>query len=378
MYAFVQADENSRLVNHPLHLACRLGHASALEAMGDLADEILCEEGTVDLSQARIQRWTSRETSMDPNDVCSSEPGKSLQSAVSLEASSGNELLALMTRHNSSVRRISYAVSPVVGTPMSFIDKEDGTCAPLLFVRPLKILSTHLEKSQPSTVEGLWSIVEELSRRGLTADEFRVCMQELHVRMRTSCLRAASLLATEEASAGTDGNGVHKNPIFHREVSILACQLLACVAEDRKSFAESLRALWCNLFSMAYVGEIEPFWKAASYLPKKHLPNLIIHLMWNYRFASRRDPSSHCSQDLLSGLQKIQALAGETSLERLCMLKILESVRGDAQAARNLSVLPEPLRKRFHVPFQDFYDRLIAIQDDTCPDGNFIHEIGGE
>jgi len=315
----------------------------------------------VDLSPARIQRLTSRESGMEPNNGCSSERETSLDRGGTLAASSDNELLVLMTRNRSSVGRISYAMSPVVGTPMSLIDKEDRTCAPLLFDELLTKVALRLDTTQPSIVENLWSTVEDLSRRGLPADEFRVCMEKLHTHIWVSCARLKHRIGREdEAAADKDSNGVHKNHVFHREVSILACQLLACVAEDTEFFAASLKALWSNLITMVYVGEIEPMQKAASYLPKKHLPSLIIHLKENYREECQRDPNSNLSQDMLSGVQRIEALAGETSLERLCMLKILESVRGDARAARNLTALPEPLRERFHVPFQDLYDRLTA------------------
>ena len=121
--------DKSVLVNHPFHLACRLGWPWILHmTIWSRPDEVFCEEGIVDLSQARIQRWLSPENQDIPNPVDPSANGSPTGSTGNVSVANENELLALMGRNTVMVNQISLLLTSTVGTCFSLTTEDNDAC----------------------------------------------------------------------------------------------------------------------------------------------------------------------------------------------------------------------------------------------------------
>jgi len=351
----LRTDEKSVLVNHPFLLACRLGCSRILLMTSwNLPDEVFSEEGIVDLSQARLQRLPSPENQEVPHAVEPSANGFPASSTGSVCVANENELLALMGRNNVMMNQISLLLTPAVGTCFSLTAEDDSMSVSELFMHPLHTLIYGYQQPQSSTVRCLMKTVQNLSRRGMTVACFTRLMHDLIVEADCVCR-----VVKHRHFPNTSEKEALSWETYSTEVTMLACQLSACVAEGTGSWAEALESL-CHLFVILIDSvDVASVQKAASYLPRKHLPS-IVRIFQEQRLRRRFNSSSIWDPHYALALNIFSDLAKETNLENLCMLRTLESVRGDARAARNLSVLPEPLRELFHVPFQDLYDKLTA------------------
>ena len=347
-------DEKAVLVNHPLHLACRLGCSRILPMINlNLPDELFSEEGIVDLSQAKIQRLPFSENQEIPNPVDPSANGTPASSTGSFGVATENELLALMGRNNVTIDQISLGLTPTVGTCLSLTAEDDASCMTQLFMHPLNKLRTQVQP-RSSTVEYLWKTVRNMCRRGMTVE----CLAVLIFFLGADVSEYRSIIDLNRQVPDTMEEEGFDWETYCSEITILACQLTACVVETTGSCTEFLEEL-CHLFvAMIDVAAVESVQRAASYLPRKHLPS-IVRILQEQR--QRNRVNSHFPDIYFAlALNMITNMAKETNLQNLCMLKVLECVRGDARAARSLTVLPEPLRELFHVPFQDLYDKLTA------------------
>jgi len=355
-------------VNHPVHLACRLGCRSALREMTSVSPNVLCEEGVVDLTTARVNRSSSTEGRGELNTDNRSTSGDSADSVDLPIVSSDNELLALLKRNDaidlgSAMTAVAGEVQ-VTGTPLALIGQGDSLCVPILLELLVDKLLIAFPCPSPVAVDSLRNTLRELSRGGLTAGNFNYFVHSL---IYTVLDKVGTLQRLDCESNRSVGDTQRHTMQLHkareevtwcREMLILVCQLLWCLPKEEVSSRSSLKAVRIIFRSLVYDSASQSYKKAANYLPQKHLNHTIKAFQQEELRSQEKQGRKY--PPLETALQVLKQVARHRTLQDLCMLSVLQSVGGDARAARDLSVLPEPLRKRFHVPFQDIYDQLYS------------------
>jgi len=321
--------------------------------MRSISSKVLSEEGVVDFTAARVNRSLSTEGRGELNADDGSTSGASADSADLPIVSSDNELLALLKRSDAkdldSARAAAAGEIQVTGTPIVLIGQGDSPCVPVLLELLVNQLFIALPRPQQVDVDSLRNTLREVSRRGMPAERFIYFVGSFYhrlLRMVDTPWRARQLHEARE------------EVVWCREMLILVCQLLWCLPKEEVSSRNSLQVVHAIFHSLIKDSASQSYQKAASYLPQKHLN----HMIGEFQQEALTLQQQHWwkRSPIETAVQVLKEVASDRTLQDLCLLPILESVRGDARAARNLSALPEPLRKRFHVPFQDLYDQLYS------------------
>jgi len=330
--------------------------------MTSAPSSVLCEEGVVDFTTARINRSPSTEGRRELNTADRSTSGASADSMDLRSVSSENELLALLKRNDAqgldSTMTAAAAEIRVTGTPLALIGEGDSQSVPVLLGLLANQLLRTLPRPQQVAVDRLWNTLREMCRRGMPARSFVCFARSLSYTVIDKAFTWFILESEPSRSAG----GTQRRPeqvheareevMWCREMLILVCQLLWCLPKEEVSSTDSLKAVRIIFRLLIHISASQSYQKVASYLPQQHLRHLIETFQQEELTRRNEHPQ------IETAVQVLKEVARDRKLQDLCLLSILQSVRGDARAARNLSALPEPLRERFHVPFQDLYDQL--------------------
>ena len=348
-------------MNHPVHLACRLGCRLALSGMTSISSKVLCEEGVVDFTAARVNRSPSTEGRGELNTDDGSASGASGDSVDLPIVSRDNELLALLMRNDPKGRDSAMTAAAgeiqVTGTPIGLIGQGDSPCVPVLLELLVYQLFSAPPRPQQVAMDSFMKTLREVCRSGMPSRslcDFVRSFGHIAVVKANALHRLESWLSLSGVATQAHASQLHKvreEVMWCGEMLILVCQLLWCLPKQEVSSIISLEAVHTIFRFLTYESASQSYQKAASYLPQKHLSHMIEGFQQEALRAQQQQDKMYPSME--TAVRVLKEVARDRRLQDLSMLKILESVRGDARAARNLSALPEPLRKRLHVPFQD-------------------------
>lgn len=323
-------------MNHPVHLYWNL-REEVLVALGPgpvwtvFRDNLLREEGLLDLTTAAIEDRTSGATQTESSLAPQSQHTASLASSGDPATGDQNPLRTLMIRNN--LHRLAENVA-------AFSEPQKAKILPLsdvwcrnfiVLMLPVLVYMLGQSEAQASTVELIWSVMDTFDSP--------------QRRPQTPLIRVHMSRFGKEVG---------------RDYLILMFQFLCGQDEEARHSDDSMK-LAANHMAEAVKAGI-PFMKAASYLPRQHVLRSIDRLLEAHQLQEEKMQEK---PDLryLKFRESAVALADmlkSRQLEDIAVLKLLQCVKGDARKVWALDGLTLTTKELVHVPFKGVHDGLKA------------------